>query len=95
MKVINLIVFFVMLGIYIVFSIKGNLSTTMFTFKLPVKKYYSVFTNKKSEAPLQNPLLSSSTKQSTAYVTANTFRRTKYTLFNLLSSFYKIFCIPV
>jgi hypothetical protein len=54
MKVINLIVFFVMLGIYIVFSIKENLSTTMFTSKLPVKKQYSVFTNR--EAPLQNPL---------------------------------------
>ncbi len=55
---------FEMLCIYIVFSIKVNLSTTMFTSKLPVKKQYSVFTNR--EVPLQNPLLSSSTKQSAA-----------------------------
>ncbi len=53
-----------MLCIYIVFSIKGNLSTTMFTSKLPVKKQYSVFTNR--EVSLQNPLLSSSTKQPAA-----------------------------
>ncbi len=84
---------FEMLCIYIVFSIKGNLSTTMFTSKLPVKKQYSVFTNR--EVSLQNPLLSSSTKQSAAGLWLQILLEEQNTLFRLLRSLYKISCIPV
>ncbi len=71
-----------MLGIFFVFSIKGNLSTTMFTSKLPVKKQYSVFTNR--EAPLQNPLLSSSIKQSALGLWMKIFLDEQSTLFRFV-----------